>query len=74
MNYRRLGKTGLKVSELGVTRAQLALAWCLKNPNVSTVITGATRPEQVAENMKALTVVEKLTPEMVKRIEALFPA
>lgn len=59
--------------ELGVTRAQLALAWCLKNPNVSTVITGATRPEQVTENMKALGVVEKLTPEVIKRIEALFP-
>lgn len=59
--------------ELGVTRAQLALAWCLKNPNVSTVITGATRPEQVTENMKALGVVEKLTPELMKRIEALFP-
>ena len=59
--------------ELGVTRAQLALAWCLKNPNVSTVITGATKPEQVTENMKALGVVEKLTPELMKRIEALFP-
>ncbi len=59
--------------DLGVTRAQLALAWCLKNPNVSTVITGATRPEQVTENMKALAVVEKLTPELMKRLEALFP-
>ncbi len=59
--------------ELGVTRAQLALAWCLKNPNVSTVLTGATRPEQVTENMKALTVVEKLTPEIIKKVEALFP-
>ncbi len=59
--------------ELGVTRAQLAIAWCLKNPNVSTVITGATRPEQVTENMKALAVVERLTPEVMKRIEELFP-
>lgn len=59
-------------NELGVTRAQLAIAWCLKNPNVSTVITGATRPEQVSENMKALAVVEKLTPELMKRIDALF--
>ena len=39
--------------DLGCTMAQLALAWCLKNPNVSTVITGATRPEQVVENMKS---------------------
>ena len=60
--------------ELGVTRAQLALAWCLKNPHVSTVITGATRPEQVTENMNALDVVEKLTPELMKRLDALFPA
>ena len=59
--------------ELGVTRAQLALAWCLKNPNVSTVITGATKPEQVTENMKALAVVEKLTPEIMTKIVKLFP-
>lgn len=59
--------------ELGVTRAQLALAWCLKNPNVSTVITGATKSEQVTENMKALGVVEKLTPELMKKLDKLFP-
>jgi voltage-dependent potassium channel beta subunit len=56
-------------AELGVTLAQLALAWCLKNPHVSTVITGATRKEQVVENMKALDVVPRLTPELVARIE-----
>ncbi len=58
--------------DLGCTRAQLALAWCLANPHVSTVITGATRPDQVRENMKALAVVEKLTPEVKARVEALF--
>lgn len=58
--------------ELGCTMAQLALAWCLKNPNVSTVITGASRPEQVAENMKALEVVNKLTDEVMERIEAIL--
>lgn len=58
--------------ELGCTRAQLAIAWCLKNPHVSTVITGATRPEQVRENMKALGVAERLDAERVKRVEALF--
>ena len=42
--------------------AQLALAWCLKNPNVSTVITGASRKEQVGENMKALDVRLNLRP------------
>ncbi len=55
--------------ELGATLAQLALAWCLKNPNVSTVITGASRPAQVIENMKALEVVPKLTDEVMARIE-----
>ena len=39
---------------LGMTIAQMAIAWCLKNPNVSTVITGASKPQQVFENMKAL--------------------
>jgi len=56
-------------AELGCTLAQLALAWCLKNPNVSSVITGASRVEQVHENMKALDVVEKLTPAVMQRIE-----
>ncbi len=59
-------------SELGCTLAQLAIAWCLKNPNISTVITGASRVEQVHENMGALEVVEKLTPEVMQRIETIF--
>ncbi|MEW6716196.1 MAG: aldo/keto reductase [Chloroflexota bacterium] len=58
--------------ELGCTMAQLALAWCLKNPNVSTVITGASRVEQVEENMKASDVVEKLTDEVMERIEDIL--
>jgi aryl-alcohol dehydrogenase-like predicted oxidoreductase len=58
--------------ELGTSMAQLAIAWCLKNPNVSTVITGASRAEQVTENMKALEVVPKLTPEVMERIEGIL--
>ena len=58
--------------QLGTTRAALALAWCLKNPNMSSVITGASRAEQVRENMKALDVVEKLTPEVMEKIEAVL--
>jgi voltage-dependent potassium channel beta subunit len=58
--------------ELGCTRAQLALAWCLKNPNVSTVITGATRAAQVHENMKALEVVPKLTDEVMQHLEQVL--
>jgi len=58
--------------ELGCTQAQMALAWCLKNPRVSTVITGASKPEQVVENMKALDVADKLTPEVLNRIEVIL--
>jgi voltage-dependent potassium channel beta subunit len=58
--------------ELGCTQSQLALAWCLMNPNVSTVITGASRAEQVVENMAALDVVDKLTPEVMERVEGIL--
>jgi len=58
--------------ELGCTLAQLGLAWCLTNPNVSTVITGASRPEQVHENMKALDVLPKLIDEVLDRIEIIL--
>jgi aryl-alcohol dehydrogenase-like predicted oxidoreductase len=59
-------------SDLGCSLAQLAIAWCLKNPNVSTVITGASRPEQVRENMKSLEVVPKLTPEVMAWIDSIL--
>jgi len=59
-------------ADLGASLAQLALAWCLRNPNVSTVITGASRPQQVVENMKALDLVPKLTDEVIERIEAVL--
>jgi voltage-dependent potassium channel beta subunit len=58
--------------ELGCSMAQLALAWCLVNPNVSTVITGASRPEQVVENMAAMDVLPKLTDEVLERIEEIL--
>ena len=59
-------------AELNCSMAQMALAWCLKNPHVSTVITGASRPEQVVENMKALDVAKQLTPEVLERIEGIL--
>jgi voltage-dependent potassium channel beta subunit len=55
--------------DLGATTAQLALAWCAKNPHVSTVITGASRASQLHENMKALALLPKLTPDVVAAIE-----
>lgn len=57
--------------ELGCTRSQLAIAWCAKNPLVTTVITGASRVEQLRENLKALDVMAKLTPEVMDRIDAI---
>jgi len=57
-------------AEVGGSMAQMSLAWLLKNPNVSTVITGASRVEQVRENMKAADVVPLLTDEVMARIEA----
>lgn len=57
---------------IGCTLAQLAIAWCLKNPNVSSVITGASRPEQVHENFKALEIVELLSPEVMEQIEDIL--
>jgi len=59
-------------TELGCTLSQLALAWCLKNPYVSTVITGASRVEQVHENMKASEVAPKITPEILERIDNIM--
>jgi voltage-dependent potassium channel beta subunit len=58
--------------DLDCSLSQLAIAWCSKNPYVSTVITGASRVEQVHENMKASEVAPKLTPEIMERIDAIF--
>lgn len=57
--------------ELGCTLSQLALAWCLKNPNVSSVITGATKKEQLVENLGAIDVKAKLTPDIMKKINKI---
>ncbi|KAE8726471.1 putative voltage-gated potassium channel subunit beta [Hibiscus syriacus] len=57
--------------ELGVPLAQLAIAWCAANPNVSSVITGSTKESQVQENMKALDVIPLLTPAVMEKIEAV---
>ena len=58
--------------ELGITLPQLAIAWCLKNPHVSSVITGASRPEQVVENMKAVDAVKLLDGEVMAKIEKIL--
>jgi voltage-dependent potassium channel beta subunit len=59
-------------AELGCTLPQLAIAWCLKNPHVSTVITGASRVQQVRENLVALEVAGKLAEDVMDRIEGIL--
>jgi len=58
--------------ELGCTQAQLALAWTLVNKDVSTAIFGATSPQQVEDNVKAVEIYKKLTPEINERIDKLL--
>jgi voltage-dependent potassium channel beta subunit len=59
-----------KISDgLGVSLAQFSLAWCAKNPNVSTVITGASSAQQVRENMTALDVLPLLTPDVMEKVD-----
>lgn len=57
---------------MGTTMARLAIAWCLKNPNVSTVIMGASRIEQLQENLQALDVLPQLTDDIMEKIEELL--
>ncbi len=59
-------------ADLHTNLPRLALAWCLRNPHVSTVITGASRVEQLKDNMEAVEVVGRLTPEVLERIEGLL--
>ena len=68
----KAGKLRSLADELGISRAQLAIAWCLKNPDVSTVILGASRPAQLEENLAALEKVHLLTEEVLQRIDDLL--
>lgn len=56
---------------LGVSLTHFALAWCLKNPNVSTVITGASKLEQLQNNLKAIEVVDRLTPDVLEKVDQI---
>ena len=57
---------------INVTLPQLAIAWCLKNPNVSTVILGASKTTQLKENLKAMDIADKLTPSILETIEVVL--
>jgi voltage-dependent potassium channel beta subunit len=58
--------------DLSCTTSQLAIAWCLKNPNVSSVITGASRKEQLLENLEAIEIKSLLTPEIMAKIDKIL--
>ena len=64
--------TAFAESELGCSMTQLALAWCLKNPNVSTILLGATKTSQLAENLGAIEVAKKLSSKHMEAIEAIL--
>jgi voltage-dependent potassium channel beta subunit len=68
----RIAKVGELMNiadDLGVSMAQLALAWTLKNPHISTTITGSSKPEQIVENMKAIDVVSQLSDDVMEKID-----
>jgi aryl-alcohol dehydrogenase-like predicted oxidoreductase len=58
--------------EMGTTMARLALAWCLKNPNVSTVIMGASKVSQLEDNLQSLAVVDQLSDDLMEKIEEIL--
>jgi aryl-alcohol dehydrogenase-like predicted oxidoreductase len=60
------------LKKYGCTVGQLALAWCVKNKNVSTVLLGATKPEQLQENLGAIAVARKITAEDMKEIDEIL--
>lgn len=66
-----VGRLAEIAAELGCSLAQLAIAWINRNPRVSTVILGASRIEQLQDNLGALAVTPRLTAEVVERIDAI---
>ncbi|MEY3397535.1 MAG: hypothetical protein RL220_129 [Bacteroidota bacterium] len=71
-NIRKIKALASLASDLGISLPILGVAWCLKNPNVSSVILGASKPEQLIENLKAPEYVELLTEEVMQRIEDIL--
>lgn len=69
---KRVKKLGELATKLGVSQPALAIAWCIKNPNVSTAILGATKKQQLTDNLKALDVLPLLTDEVMEKIEKIM--
>jgi len=70
--FSKLQQLDALAKELGSNTSCLAIAWCFKNPNVSTVISGASKPEQIVDALQSLALVKKLTPEVMERIEKIL--
>jgi voltage-dependent potassium channel beta subunit len=69
---KKVKKLGELAARLGISLAALSIAWTIKNPHVTTAILGATRKEQLEENLRALEAVNKLTPEILEKIEKIL--
>jgi aryl-alcohol dehydrogenase-like predicted oxidoreductase len=69
---RKVKKLSDLANKLGLPLATLAIAWVISNPNVTTAILGATKKEQLLENLKALDAVNKLTPKVMENIEKIL--
>ena len=68
----KVKKLGEVANELGTSTATLSIAWCISNKNVTTAILGATRKEQLTENLKALDILPKLNSEVLQRIDDIM--
>lgn len=69
---KKVKKLGELAVKLGVTTASLSIAWCIKNPHVTTAILGATQKKQLLDNLKSLETTAKLTPEVMEKIEGIL--
>lgn len=69
---KKVKKLSELAAKLGVSTAALSIAWCIKNPHVTTAILGATKKQQLLDNLKAVDVVAKLTPEVMEKIEKIM--
>ena len=68
----KVRKLGEVANELGTSLATLSIAWCISNKNVTTAILGATKKEQLTENLKALDVLRKLNADVLQRIDDIM--
>lgn len=69
---KKVRKLSELAAKLGVSTASLSIAWCIKNPHVTTAILGATKKSQLLDNLKSLEVVSMLTPEVLEKIENIM--